>query len=149
MNRALDSLVKQRRLRVEPTSLAEIRGFLGHATQALADAAIPGVSPSGRFEFAYTAAHALAFAALRANDLRPDAGPGHRAIVFQSLAHSIHAKEALWSSLNRYHTKRNRFEYGQWIEVTDAEARDLLNLATTLRDHLGGWLAKHRPDLAR
>jgi len=108
---------------VEPTSLAELRGFLGHATQALADAAIPGVGPSGRFEFAYTAAHALAFAALRANDLRPDAGPGHRAIVFQSLAHSIHAKEALWSSLNRYHTKRNRFEYGQWIEVTDAGAR--------------------------
>lgn len=65
---------------MEPTSPAEIRGFLGHATQALADAAIPAVSASGRFEFAYTAAHALAFAALRANDLRPDAGPGHRIV---------------------------------------------------------------------
>lgn len=148
-NTTLDSLVEIRRLRVEPTSTAEIAAFLNHARQALADGAVPGVSASGRFEFAYTAAHALAFAALRANDLRPDAGPGHRAIVFQSLPHTIGAPDALWSPLNRYDTKRNRSEYGQWVEVTDAEARDLMSLATTLRELFERWLAKHRPQLLR
>ena len=66
MQSALDNLVKTGQLKVEPTSPAEVRSFLDHAAQALPDAALPGMSPSGRFESAYTAAHALALAALRA-----------------------------------------------------------------------------------
>jgi len=147
MQRALDNLVKNGQLKVEPTSSEEVRSFLDHAARALADAAVPGLSPSGRFEFAYTAAHALAFAALRAHDLRPDRGPGHRAVVFLTLAQTIDAPEALWSSLNRYHTKRNKSEYGQWVEVSEAEARDLLKLATDLGERTSLWLKTHRTDL--
>lgn len=147
MHPALDNLVKSGQLKREPTSPGELRGFLDHAARALADAAVPGLSPSGRFEFAYTAAHALAFAALRAHDLRPGMGPGHRAVVFLSLAHTIGAPETLWSSLNRYHSKRNKSEYGQWVEITESEAADLLRLATGLRDRLFHWLKTHRADL--
>lgn len=129
----LEESVHAGRLKREPASANEIQGFLAHADRALADAAVPGVSSTGRFEFAYTAAHALALAALRMRDLRPGAGPGHRAIVFLSLPQTAGAPETLASSLNRYHTKRNKSEYGDWAAVSDAEADDLLALALRLQ----------------
>lgn len=147
MNPALADLVAGGQLKSEQGSPDEIQGFLAHAAQALADADVAGLSASGRFEFAYTAAHALAFAALRAHDLRPAIRPGHRAIVFLTLAQTIDAPAALWSSLNRYHTKRNKSEYGQWVEVSAAEARDLLKLATDLRERTMRWLKAHRHGL--
>lgn len=145
MHPALANLVKTGQLKAEPTSRDELAGYLGHAAQCLNDAALAGISASGRFEFAYTAAHALALAALRANGVRPDQGPGHRAIVFQSLAHTIGAPEDLWSVLNRYHTKRNKSEYVQWTEVTASEAADLLKLAGVLETRVRGWLKIHHP----
>ena len=63
----LDSLVGSGLLKREPPSDAELRQFIAHARHALADAALPGISPSGRFDLAYNAAHALSLAALRAN----------------------------------------------------------------------------------
>ncbi|MEP7181659.1 MAG: hypothetical protein ABI886_05690 [Betaproteobacteria bacterium] len=147
MHPALDNLVKIGQLKEEPTSREEISGHLDHPAQCLKDAAVPGISASGRFEFAYTAAHALALAALRANAVRPDKGPGHRAIVFLSLAHTVGAPEFLWSPLNRYHTKRNKSEYGQWSRVTDAEAEDLLKLTGDLRHLVLGWLEANRSEL--
>jgi uncharacterized protein (UPF0332 family) len=67
--------------------------------------------------------------------------------VFQSLAHTIDAPEDLWSVLNRYHTKRNKSEYGQWIEVTAAEAADLLKLAGILEFRVRSWLRVHHRNL--
>lgn len=144
---ALASLVDTGQLKEERTSPDEMAAFLGHAAQSLRDAAVPGISSSGRFEFSYTAAHALALAALRAHDLRPEGGRGHRAIVFQSLAHTIGAPATLWSTLNRYHTKRNKSEYGSWSETTDAEAADMLRLAGELEIAVVRWIREHRPNL--
>lgn len=147
MHPALANLVKIGQLKTEATSRDELAGYLNHAAQCLKDAAVPEVSASGRFEFAYTAAHALALAALRANGLRPDRGTGHRAIVFQSLAHTIGAPEDLWSVLSRYHTKRNKSEYSQWAEITAVEATDLLQLAGVLETRVRDWLRAHHPKL--
>jgi len=147
MHPALAKLVESGQLKSERSSADEVQGFLAHAAHALDDAAVRGLSASGRFEFGYTAAHALAFAALRAHDLRPAIRPGHRAIVFLTLAQTIDAPAALWSSLNRYHTKRNKSEYGQWVEASEAEARDLLKLATDLRERTMRWLKTHRQGL--
>jgi len=147
MRPVLANLVESGQLKSERASSDEVQGFFAHAARALTDAGVPGLSASGRFEFAYTAAHALAFAALRAHDLRPAIRPGHRAIVFLTLAQTIDAPAALWSSLNRYHTKRNKSEYGQWVEASEAEARDLLKLATDLRERTMRWLKTHRQGL--
>lgn len=130
---ALEESVHAGRLKREPSSSTEIKGFLDHAKRALADASVPGVSATGRFEFAYTAAHALALAGLRMRDLRPGSGPGHRAIVFLSLPQTVGAPETLASSLNRYHTRRNKSEYGDWSAASEAEADDLLALARRLQ----------------
>jgi uncharacterized protein (UPF0332 family) len=85
---------------------------------------------------------------MRANDVRPDRGAGHRAIVFQSLVHTIGAPNALGSALNRYHTKRNKSEYDEWVQATEAEAEDLLKLAEELEGRIKQWLKSNRPDLA-
>lgn len=143
----LADLVHAGRLKREPTSTSEVRSFLANARRALADAAVPGVSASGRFEFAYTAAHALALASLRLNALRPANGPGHRAIVFLTLPQTIDAPQTLASSLNRYHTKRNKSEYGEWSEVSEAEARDMLELATALQRRVLEWIRRQRPEM--
>ena len=147
MKAALTELIKRRRLKREPTSAGEIRGYLLHSAQTLQDANLPGLSIAGRFEFAYTAVHAVALAALRANDLRPDAGPGHRAIVFNTLPDTIGVSDAVARSLNRYHTKRNKSEYGDWAEASSADAEDLYVLAYNLRVSLLNWLSENRPAL--
>ena len=149
MPESLDSLVKAGRLRGEPTSRQEIGRFLAIAETSLADAAIAGLSPAGRFKHAYDAAHALALCALRAHGLRPASVPGHRAIVFQALAMTLGAERPLWSTLELYHMRRNKSEYEGMSTVSDAEARELVSLASTLRDRLVEWLKANRPALMR
>ncbi len=114
----LENLVRAGQLKAEPPADDEIATSLRKASLYLADAAIASLSPPSRFMLAYDAAHALAFAALRANGFRPDSGRGHRAIVFQTLAVTIGASKELWITLDRYHTRRNASEYG----VRPAEA---------------------------
>jgi hypothetical protein len=146
---SLDSLVTAGRLRREPTSPQEIARFLATADTSLADSALAGLSPAGRFKHAYDAAHALALCALRAHGLRPASVPGHRAIVFQALAMTLGAERTLWSTLERYHTRGNKSEYEGMSTVSDAEARELTTLARTLRDRLVQWLTANRPALLR
>ena len=149
MLKALDSLVKSGQFKVEPTSKSEVGGFLANANQALVDAQIPGLSSANRFKLAYDAAHALSLVAMRLRGYRPGSGPGHRAIVFQSLVHTVSAPAALASSLNRYHTKRNRSEYDGLVTATDAEARDIIALTTNLKTLVVRWLKQNRPELLR
>ena len=147
MSAALDNLVTTGQLKREPTSRKEIAGFLAAAAASPADAQVPALSSNGRFKHAYDAAHALALVALRANGYRPERTLGHRAIVFQSLAHTIVAYRRLWSTLDRYHAKRNRCKYVGIANATDAEARDLLALASELHAAFLEWLKKHHPSL--
>jgi len=147
VRQALDNLVKTGQLKVEPTAKSELAGFLANADQALADARISALSSATRFKLAYDAAHALALAAVRAHGYRPGSGPGHRAIMFQSLVHTVGASATMASSLNRYHTKRNRSEYDGLVTATDAESKDILALATDLEAMVLRWLKQNRPEL--
>ncbi len=149
MLKALDSLVKSGQIKVEPTSKAEVAGFLANASQSLLDAQIRQLSSANRFKLAYDAAHALSLVAMRVHGYRPGFGPGNRAIVFQSLVHTVGATAVLASSLNRYHTKRNRSEYDGLVTATDAEAQDILALTKDLKVLVMAWLKKHRPDLLK
>ncbi|MBI5897645.1 MAG: hypothetical protein HZB40_00270 [Rhodocyclales bacterium] len=81
------------------------------------------MSPAGRFMLAYDAAHALAFAALRARGYRPDAARGHRAVVFQTREVTVAAPRDLWVALDRYHTRRNASEYSGVVEASKRSAR--------------------------
>lgn len=142
---SLENLARVGQLKPEPPSDDEIVTSLRKAALYLADAALPSLSPPSRFMLAYDAAHALAFAALRANGYRPDAGRGHRAVVFQALGVTIGASQQLWVTLDRYHTRRNASEYGGMVEASASEAEDLLAAAQELHALFRDWLARNRP----
>lgn len=129
---ALDNLVRIGQLKPEPPAADEIDTYRRKASLYLRDAALAGMSSAGRFMLAYDAAHALAFAALRAKGYRPDAARGHRAVVFQTLEVTVGAPRELWVALDRYHTRRNASEYSAMIEASAIEANDLLDLAQRL-----------------
>jgi len=136
MKRLLADLVDKDRLVHAPSSREDLQASLARAARALSDAAAPELDPTSRFDIAYTAAHGFALCALRAHELRPAPGARHRGLAFLTLVHTIDAPEAMASSLNGYHELRNRSDGGQRDDITDAEARAMLNLAVKLAKRL-------------
>lgn len=134
-------------LKAEPAAATEIAGLLASAAQSLADARRSGLSDQSRFLLAYTGSHALALAALRARDYRPAQGPGHRAIVFQTLPHTAHAAPELWVPLDKAHKKRNDLEYSAAITFSTADADELVKSVAALERLVREAIARERPDL--
>ncbi len=117
------------------------------AEQQLVDARTASLSVASRFSLAYDAPHAFALIALRVHGYRPGRGLGHRMVVFSTLAHTVASPAAHCAALVRYHTKRNASEYAGLVNVSEAEARDLIELTGSLRDSVRAWLSAHQPDL--
>lgn len=132
MSRELDNLVAARSLKAEPSSAQEVQALLLRAASLLTDAGNAGLSPASRFSLAYDAAFAQATAALRLRGYRPDSARGHRAIVFQTLPHTVGAPTELWAALTAAHDRRNALEYTAALAPTRAEVEDLLNQARAL-----------------
>jgi len=143
----LDNLVRTGQLVAEPTSRDEIERFLANARRLLEDASLENLSVETRFLTAYAAAHALSLAAVRACGLRPSQSKGHRALLFQVLAHTVDAPTEIWTALNRFHTKRNKSEYEAFTAFTEAEARELFGLAKRIDALLRQRLAQRHPEL--
>lgn len=136
-------------LKVEPTSAKELRGLLESAAQLLRDARNPQISEITRFSVAYQAAHSLGLAALRACDYRPSQGLGHRAIVFQALAHTVGAPSDLWVPLSKAHKKRNALEYDGLVIFSGGDVKELLELVGRLDEVVRESVARTRADLLR
>ncbi len=132
MSRELESLLAIRQLKAEPASEAEVATLLQRAEALLTDAGNAALAPASRFNLAYDAAFALATAALRLRGYRPDEGRGHRAIVFQSLPHTVGAPLELWSALAAAHDRRNALAYHAAMSPSQAEVADLLAQARAL-----------------
>jgi len=132
MTRELDNLVAIRQLKAEPTSDSEVATLLQRAAALLSDAGNASLAPASRFNLAYDAAFALATAALRLRGYRPDEARGHRAIVFQSLPHTVGATVELWSALSAAHDRRNALAYSAAMSPSQAEVVDLLALTRAL-----------------
>lgn len=132
MRKELDNLVAARALKAEPSSPQELQPLLQRAGSLLTDAGNASLSPASRFSLAYDAAFALATAALRLRGYRPDAARGHRAVVFQTLPHTVGAPTALWAARAAAHDRRNALEYTAALAPTRSEVEDLLAQARTL-----------------
>lgn len=132
MSRELDNLVATRQLKAEPTSPAEVATLLQRAAVLLTDAGNAALAPASRFNLAYDAAFALATAALRLHGYRPDEARGHRAIVFQSLPHTVGAPPQMWSALAAADDRRNALAYHAAMSPSQAEVADLLAQARAL-----------------
>lgn len=114
---------------VEPFDANEFAGLLRSGRARLADAANTTLSPEGRFDLAYNAAHALCLAALRRCGVRAR----HRYVVFQVLPHTLGLEAAIWRVLDKAHQLRNLAEYEGHAEV-DMRLLDELIAACAIVD---------------
>ena len=80
----LENLVKINQLNSEPPDKNEFKGLVKGAVDRLNDSQLKALSFASRFDLAYSSAHGLALAALRAAGYRSD----KRYLVFQCLVHT-------------------------------------------------------------
>lgn len=124
MSLALDNLLKISKggLKAEPADQTEIDGLIRSAKRKLLDARTPTLGLESSFDLAYSAAHALAHAALRWNGYRSE----NRYLVFQALPHSVGFPAAKWRVLDLCHNKRNLAEYEGNFDVDPKLVAELL-----------------------
>ena len=79
-----ENLVKINQLKTEPSNKNEFEGLVKAAVDRLNDSQHKALSFASRFDLAYSAAHGLALATLRASGYRSD----KRYLVFQCLSHT-------------------------------------------------------------
>lgn len=111
-----------------------LRGLVGRAEQAIADAGKRNVGLATRFSSAYSAAFWLARVALEAAGYRLAGAEGNRTMAFQCLAHTVEWDAERWRRLDDLHRFRNRFDYGDIVDVSEDQVDTLVRDATDLLD---------------
>ena len=109
-------------LSTEPPDQKEFEGLVRSARARLTDAQSQSNSLYSRFDLAYSAAHALALAALRFRGYRSS----KRYIVFQVLPHTLGLGPEVWRVLSKCHDMRNRTEYEGALDVDERLVDDLI-----------------------
>ena len=106
------------------------------------------MSAEGRFQFAYSAALAMASAALHSSGYRTNSNvAGHHANTVQSLEHTIGADAAFLRRFDTFRRKRNQISYDAPLAVSGQEAADMLALAEQLRRDVEAWVRATHPAL--
>jgi hypothetical protein len=85
-----------------------------------------------RFAAAYNTAFWLARISLEAAGYRLAGAEGHRTTVFQCLAHTVEWPAERWRRLDDVHRFRNRFDYGDIVEVSESQVETLIADAAAL-----------------
>ena len=130
------------------TSYGELTVLFNVADRDLADSQVQGLSTDSQLSIAYNAALQMATAALAASGYRA-AREAHHYRVIQSLVHTIGAEADLVLQLDSFRKKRNISDYDQAGVVSDQEAKEMFNLAKTLREMVADWLKENHPELLR
>jgi hypothetical protein len=128
---ALESLANLHRigqLKSEPRDGPEFERLLKMAKTRLLDAQLKNLSSEGRFNSAYSSAHAAALAALRWHGYRSE----NRFTVFQCLAHTINWPPHKWRVLDAAHQKRNLAEYEGYWDIEESAIVELCDLLPQL-----------------
>lgn len=106
----------------EPPDAREIDGLRHSGLVRLRDAGHAELSLEGRFDLAYSAAHAFCLAALRRHGYRST----NRYIVFQVLPHTLQLGPEVWRVLAKCHDVRNSVEYGGINDLNERLLDDLI-----------------------
>jgi hypothetical protein len=118
----LENLVKINQLNSEPSDKNEFEGLVKAAVDRLTDSQIDTLSFASRFDLAYSAAHGLALAALRATGHRSD----KRYLVFQCLVHTTDMGKTEIRIFSACHNKRNLAEYEGHYEADEQLLTELI-----------------------
>ncbi len=134
-------------LRPHQTSRGEISGLLSIVDRDLKDADEHSISPDWRLGIAYNAALKLCTILLHASGYRPDRALAHKRTIdaLPLILGDRRRGDAAYLDVCRI--KRNAVEYDAAGGATDAEADELLQFATTLREDVIGWLRTTHPEL--
>jgi len=130
MSDNLAKLAELGHLKAEAYSETEFRSLVDSASKRLSDAEIKTLSPESRFDLAYNASHSLALAALRSFGYRSNK---NRALVFQTLAHTVGMDASKWRVLSKCHDLRNLAEYEGQTEVDERLLAELLRVTLELK----------------
>lgn len=122
--RELDNLVRIGQLKLEPPAANELAGLLRSGSLRLTDAKRDELSLESRFDLAYSAARALALAALRAKGFRSES----RYLVFQCLQHTLDLPKEQWRVLDQAHRNRNLAEYEGEMDVDEQLVEAMLRV---------------------
>jgi hypothetical protein len=90
------------------------------------------LSLESRFDLAYTAAHALALAALRWHGYRSH----KRYLVFRCLKHTVDLPDTKWRVLNQAHRKRNLAEYEGYLDINENLGAALVRVTREVADRV-------------
>jgi hypothetical protein len=121
------------------TSPQEIESLFAVVERDLADSGAEDLSADWKLSIAYNAALQAATAALAAEGYRAGRDQHHYRVI-QSLRFTIGAPPALVSRLDAFRKKRNIGGYERAGLISDGEAREMQDLARSLRDDVLGWL---------
>ena len=136
-NPQLDNLVRIAKLKAEPAAGEEIESLVRSDLRRLDDAERVDLSLESRFDLGYSAAHALALAALRAQGYRSDL----RYLVFQCLQHTVGLPKEQWRVLDDAHRKRNLAEYEGAMDIDEQLVVGLLRAASEVAMRVGELVA--------
>ena len=118
----LENLVQIKQLNSEPPDRREFEGLVKAAIDRLNDSQNEALAYASRFDLAYSAAHSLALAALRASGHRSD----KRYLVFQCLIHTTELSKADIRLFTACHDKRNLAEYEGHFETDEKLLSELI-----------------------
>ena len=124
----LENRVKIHQLKKEPADKHEFEGLVKASIDRLKDSQFESLSFASRFDLAYSAAHGLALAALRASGHRSD----KRYIVFLCLAHTTNLSKTQIRIFSRCHEKRNLAEYEGHFETDEQILAELITHTKSL-----------------
>jgi uncharacterized protein (UPF0332 family) len=144
----LENLAKGARpaLHVAEPDWAILKGLTSRASSAIADARRKSNALATRFAAAYNAAFWLARVALEASGYRLAGSEGHRTMVFQCLAHTVEWENNRWRRLDDIHRLRNRFDYGDIVDVSEEQVETTIADAQALLEDVVRTFPKAKPE---
>jgi hypothetical protein len=128
-------------------SRREIRDLLAGAEQDLRQSAAEGLGPDWRMAIAYNAFLRGARAALAAAGYRVARGTDHHYTVIQSVALTVGWPQTRIETVDGFRRKRNLAGYETAGIVTAEEAKEMVELATQLRQDVYDWILANHPEL--
>ena len=142
----LDNWFSQGLLVKHESSPEEMRGLFSVIDRSILDSKAIGLSPDGKFAFAYNAALQCAMAALAAEGYRPGRGSHHHHAI-ESLKLTLGESEKKVRLLDAARKKRAVSIYELSGAVSDAEVNEMFAFAEDLKSKLYRWLKKNHPNL--
>lgn len=145
---SFEDLIKGANIVPEATSRREVQELLAVADRSLSDASAVGLSPEGRFTFAYDAALQLSTIPLRCKGYRTR-GLGHHWTVFSAMPELMGKElEALADHFQTCRVKRSTAIYHQSSVVTKTEAEALCREVMGFEKSVRRWLETNYPQYA-